>query len=167
MNDNDSSSSSTRVFHPTFKGRLLLALLLVLVFGLVLFFTFVAFPFLTSALRTPPPTETITLIKKTLASFIGTALLFGLYLVWYGKRILKSQQYPLANTWVWHKRSVLQGRDVIRIAWMYIALGICNCLLCVLLGGYIWIVLDHISPQYKLGQGITILQEKLRQESKP
>jgi Na+-driven multidrug efflux pump len=166
INAQNSIENSSDVVRATPQGRGLSALLILLAIGLVVLFQFVGFPYLKSMLGTssaPPSPNAIRIIK---AVFFGIAVLgitTAVVLLAYARKILRLQQCPPPDAWLWRDTRVVRGSKAIRYAKMYMTAAIVTCIASIAFAIYIALMLDRLerpAPQHKPQSGITILQQK-------
>ncbi|MGZ5818472.1 MAG: hypothetical protein ACXWJD_06970 [Burkholderiaceae bacterium] len=159
MNEQTPSESSPEMLPATRRSRLLLcaSLLLVLVFFLLC--QFVAIPVLKTALSTATRSDLI-IVKSILAGFSFIAMLAGLATLLYGRKILRSGQYPPNNAWVWRDTHIQRGRIAIRFGWAHVATGILMAIIGIGSALYIWRLIDQALPHSNSKRHYIILQQK-------
>lgn len=160
MNQQNLSESAPDIIPASKHGRLFLGLLIAAALGVLALYQFVALPYLMKSLSKTPPVNLPT-IKAILIVCASIGAIMGLGVGWYGRKIIRAGQYPLANAWVWRDTVIQHGRRARQFGWMHIATGALICLLCVGITLILWNMMASLAPQHKLRPGVVILQEKI------
>ena len=149
------------VMRATLRGRLLLAVFVLLAGCLLAVYQFYGLPFLKAALGASAPAHAIDTIMLVLIGVMAVFICAGAYVIWYGKKISRQRQFPLPGAWVWRDTVIKRGRAAVRIAWLHYAVGALIAIPCIVFAVYAWIMLDRLAPQLKLPPGVTILQQRM------
>jgi hypothetical protein len=157
MNDSTQHLTASAHVRATPRARFILSTLLLLAIAFLLLCLFVAIPFIKNSLNTVPPSNMST-VKGILAAFACVAILIGGSTIYYGRKILRSSQYPPANAWVWRDTAIRHGESAIRFGWFHIATGALICIIGLGSTLYLWHVINLALPYF--GRPITIIKQE-------
>lgn len=160
MNDTNSTDALPTVVRATKQGRWFSAALSAVAIGMLLPFMFVVMPALNSGFNPMPSARQILMIKSILAGLAGLSIVASAIMIQSGRKILRTGQCPPPDAWVWYDTKVKRGTAAIRLAWTYIISAVICGLLCAGLSAYILVVLDRLTPPYKLPPGVKIIEHK-------
>jgi hypothetical protein len=158
MNDTTIPETKPDIVHPTRRGRMLSAALVVLTIALLLPFMFFVLPFLNTGFNPLPLPNQIMLIKAILVSVAALGVASGVTLIQSGRKILRTNQCPPPDAWVWRDTKVVRGSRAILLGRIYIVSAALCCVLCVGLTGYVLVVLDQIKPGFNLPAGAKLIE---------
>ena len=160
MNDTNPTEALPGVVRAAKQGRWFSAALTAVAIALLLPFIFVVMPALNSGFNPMPSARQILVIKSILVSLAGLSIVAGAIMIQSGRKILRTGQCPPPDAWVWYDTKVKQGTAAIRLAWTYIISAVICGILCAGLSAYILVVLDRLSPPFKLPPGVKIIEHK-------
>ena len=151
------------IMRATRRGQTMSALLVVMALAALVAFQFVALPMLLAAVGSrsgmPPSGATVRLLQAIFGGIgllgLGTAAI----LIHQGRQILRLNQSPASDLWLWRDTPVVRGAKARRRAWLSIALALMTALICIGLVSFIVLTLQRLAP-YALRPGVTVIEQK-------
>jgi hypothetical protein len=148
MTDKQTTEHAPDIARASLRGRLLSGSLLLLAIALFLGFQRIAIPLISVTLQgSPPPPDAVRMIKIIFFGMTGACFFSAFVLIAYALNILRKNQCPPTNEWLWRDTKIVRGDKAKLYAKAYIAAAIVACVTCLGLTIYITSTLDRISQQ--------------------
>jgi hypothetical protein len=152
------SNGTQDIVKATARGRVLSIAVFVLALAIIALFQFVTIPVINATLAGNPTPETASTLKWIFAGFAALAVIPSAAMIFIGRKIVRANQYPLANAWVWRDTPIQRGDRARRMGKLCITSGTFAGIVCLALIAYIWTVFDRLSFTPQLRPGVTVLQ---------